>query len=187
MPAERGCDEPWRLGRYYAARRPPATADAAASAGGVRRARAADRVCAPPTSAAGSAATRCRCCARLAGAGGRREAAAAGRRAERRAAAEDLRGLEIALRAFENMHAARLRAGQRVASRCSPARPSDSRRSGTRSRRALAPGGRLAGQLLGPHDSWAGRPGCTVHTRTRSTACLRVRGRAARRRRRATP
>lgn len=30
-------------------------------------------------------------------------------------------------------------------------------------RRALGPGGRLALQLLGPRDDWAGRPGITVH------------------------
>ena len=32
-----------------------------------------------------------------------------------------------------------------------------------RIRRILRPGGRLALQLLGPRDDWAGRPGITVH------------------------
>ncbi len=32
-----------------------------------------------------------------------------------------------------------------------------------RLRAALRPGGRIACQLLGPHDEWAGRPGVTVH------------------------
>ncbi len=32
-----------------------------------------------------------------------------------------------------------------------------------RIRRALRPGGRVAGQLYGPRDEWAGRPGITTH------------------------
>jgi SAM-dependent methyltransferase len=34
-----------------------------------------------------------------------------------------------------------------------------------RIRAALPPGGRFAGQLLGPNDSWAARPGVTLHSR----------------------
>jgi SAM-dependent methyltransferase len=35
-----------------------------------------------------------------------------------------------------------------------------------RIRRALLPGGILAGQLFGPHDSWAGSPGMVFHDRS---------------------
>jgi SAM-dependent methyltransferase len=37
---------------------------------------------------------------------------------------------------------------------------------------ALRPGGRFAGQFLGPEDSWAGRPGMAVVDRTRLEAML---------------
>jgi tellurite methyltransferase len=39
-------------------------------------------------------------------------------------------------------------------------------------RRALRPGGRFAGQLLGPDDSWAARPGVVTHTPAALSALL---------------
>ena len=41
-----------------------------------------------------------------------------------------------------------------------------------RIRMALIPGGRFAGQLLGPNDSWAARPAITVHDRAALDALL---------------
>jgi SAM-dependent methyltransferase len=41
-----------------------------------------------------------------------------------------------------------------------------------RIRRALVPGGRFAGQLLGPADSWAQRSGVTIHDRAELSAVL---------------
>jgi SAM-dependent methyltransferase len=41
-----------------------------------------------------------------------------------------------------------------------------------RIRRALMPGGIFAGQLFGTHDSWAGDPGMTFHTRHDAQALL---------------
>jgi len=40
----------------------------------------------------------------------------------------------------------------------------------TRLRASLLPGGRFAGQLYGDRDSWAGRPGLTVHDRNAARA-----------------
>ncbi|MGH6974455.1 MAG: hypothetical protein ACRED6_07495, partial [Stellaceae bacterium] len=42
----------------------------------------------------------------------------------------------------------------------------------TRLRASLLPGGRFAGQLYGERDSWAGRPGVTVHGRDAALALL---------------
>lgn len=39
-----------------------------------------------------------------------------------------------------------------------------------RLRHSLRAGGRFSGQLYGAHDSWAGRPGLTVHTRDAALA-----------------
>jgi tellurite methyltransferase len=41
-----------------------------------------------------------------------------------------------------------------------------------RIRRALLPGARFAGQLIGPDDSWAQRPGVTIHDRAALSAVL---------------
>jgi SAM-dependent methyltransferase len=41
-----------------------------------------------------------------------------------------------------------------------------------RIRAALRPGGRFAGQLYGPQDSWANRPGITIHRRPEVEALL---------------
>jgi len=41
-----------------------------------------------------------------------------------------------------------------------------------RLRASLRPGGRFAGQLYGEHDSWAGRPGVTVHSRAAARSLL---------------
>jgi SAM-dependent methyltransferase len=41
-----------------------------------------------------------------------------------------------------------------------------------RIRAALGPGGRFAGQLYGPRDEWAGRPGVATHTRGEVEALL---------------
>jgi SAM-dependent methyltransferase len=41
-----------------------------------------------------------------------------------------------------------------------------------RIRTALRPGGRFAGQLYGPRDDWAGRPGVTIHARSEVEALL---------------
>lgn len=41
-----------------------------------------------------------------------------------------------------------------------------------RIRAALRPGSRFAGQLYGPRDSWAARPGITIHTRAEVEALL---------------
>ena len=42
-----------------------------------------------------------------------------------------------------------------------------------RIRRALRPGARFAGQLYGPRDGWAGRPGVGIHERQAVEALLR--------------
>lgn len=42
----------------------------------------------------------------------------------------------------------------------------------SRIREALTPGGRFAGQLLGPNDSWVARTGITVHDRAALDALL---------------
>lgn len=42
----------------------------------------------------------------------------------------------------------------------------------TRLRASLLPGGRFAGQLYGPRDSWAGRPGLTLQSRDAARALL---------------
>ena len=45
---------------------------------------------------------------------------------------------------------------------CSPASPSDFRRFGNAWAQRSVPGGRFAGQLIGPEDSWAGRHGTLI-------------------------